>query len=142
MIDDLRFVGIDFGTKRIGIAISDPLNMFATPIATIENNPAFWKKFFDILKDYKIKAFVVGYPLKENGENSVLIPEVEKFIERLEKKFRLPIIKVDERYSSSIAEQQILDSVTSRKKRRDKGLIDRKAAAVFLQDFLDENGAH
>jgi len=49
---------------------------------------------------------------------------------------------VDERYSSSIAEQQILESVTSRKKRRDKGLIDRKAAAVFLQDFLDENGAH
>ena len=48
MIDDLRFVGIDFGTKRIGIAISDPLNMFATPLATIENNPAFWKKFFDI----------------------------------------------------------------------------------------------
>ena len=138
MTDEKRYVGLDFGTKRIGVAISDPLGWFATPLATIDNNPDFWKKFYMLIKDYKIKAFVVGYPLKETGEVSSIIKDVDKFIERLEKKFRLPVIKVDERYSSLIAEQQILQSVTSKKKRRDKGLIDRNAAAVILKDFLEE----
>ncbi len=141
MTNEERYVGIDFGTRRIGIAISDPMGWFATPLATIENTPLFWKSFFELLKEYKIKAFVVGYPLKESGEVSSIIKEVDEFIARLEKKFRLPVIKVDERYSSSIAEQQILETVTSRKKRRDKGLIDRNAAAVILKDFL-ENSEH
>ena len=138
MTDEKRYVGIDYGTVRIGVAISDPLGWFATPLATIDNNPDFWRKFFELLKDYKINAFVVGYPLKESGEASSIIKEVEKFIERLEKKFRLPVSKVDERYSSMIAEQQIVESVKSKKKRRDKGLIDRNAAAVILKDFLEE----
>ena len=138
MTDEKRFVGIDFGIKRIGVAVSDPLGWFATPLATIENNPDFWKKFFNLLRDYNIEAFVVGYPLKESGEVSAIIEEVDKFIQRLEKKFRLPVIKVDERYSSSIAERQILESVKSKKKRRDKGLVDRNAAAIILKDFLEE----
>ncbi len=138
MTDEKRFVGIDFGIKRIGVAVSDPLGWFATPLATIENNSDFWKKFFNMLRDYKIEAFVVGYPLKESGEVSAIIEEVDKFIQRLEKKFRLPVIKVDERYSSSIAERQILESVKSKKKRREKGLVDRNAAAIILKDFLEE----
>ncbi len=135
-----RYVAIDYGEKRIGVAISDPLGIIATPLATIENNQLFWKNFKKTVAPYKIKAFVVGYPVKENGEKTALTPLVEKFAETLKKKFGKEVIFADERYSSAIAEEQIISSVKSKKKRRDKSLIDKKAAAVILQSFLDENG--
>ena len=133
-----RYIGIDYGTKRIGIAVSDPLEMFATPIATIENNQNFWKRFKEILVPYKIRAFVLGYPLKEDGSESVLSSEIRKFADAVKKKFNKEVILIDERYSSSIAERQIIETVKSKKKRQDKSLVDKKAAAVILQSFLDE----
>ena len=133
-----RYIGIDYGTKRIGIAVSDPLEMFATPLATIENNQNFWKRFKEILAPYKIRAFVLGYPLKEDGSESVLSSEIRKFADAVKKKFNKEVILIDERYSSSIAEQQIIETVKSKKKRQDKSLVDKKAAAVILQSFLDE----
>jgi putative Holliday junction resolvase len=135
--DKGRYIAIDFGLKRIGIAVSDPLEMFATPLATIPNDDKFWIKLKELLKPYKIKAFILGYPLKESGEKTIITEEVEKFAETLKKKFNKEVIFEDERYSSSIAEEQILETVASRKKRRDKSLIDKKAAAVILQSFLD-----
>ena len=138
---DERYIAIDYGTKRIGVAVSDPLEMFATPLTTIVNNNEFWKNFKQAVAPYKIKAFVLGMPLKENGEPGVLSEEVEDFAAKLKKKFNKKIIFVDERYSSSIAEEQILQSVKSKKKRRDKSLVDKKAAAVILQFFLDEKSS-
>jgi putative Holliday junction resolvase len=133
-----RYIGIDYGVKRIGIAVSDPLGMFAVPLETISNNQNFWKDFKKLLEPYKIKAFVLGLPLKESGESYALTEEVKKFGETLKKKFNKDVIFFDERYSSSIAESQIIESVPSKKKRRDKSLVDKKAAAVILQDFLNE----
>ena len=112
--------------------------MFATPLATIENNQNFWKRFKEILAPYKIRAFVLGYPLKEDGSESVLSSEIRKFADAVKKKFNKEVILIDERYSSSIAEQQIIETVKSKKKRQDKSLVDKKAAAVILQSFLDE----
>ncbi len=133
-----RFVAIDYGTKRIGLAISDPLEMFAVPLDVLQNDNRFWINLKRSLAPYKIKAFVLGYPLKENGEKTSLSDEVRKFSETLKKKFGKDVILIDERYSSSIAEEQIAVTVKSKKKRRDKGLIDMKAAAVILQSYLDE----
>ncbi len=137
MIEQKRLLGIDYGAKRVGIAITDPLRMFAYGLLTINNDANFWKKFDKLFVDYDVETVVLGYPLKESGERSSSTELIEKFHSELEKRIKLPIVLVDERYSSVIAKQQILESVTSKKKRRDKGLVDKNAAAIILKEYLD-----
>ncbi len=134
-----RILAIDYGEKRIGIAISDPLKIFAIPLITIENNNKFWEKFLSLFNEYNIVQIVLGYPLKEDGTKSKITLKVEEFKKKLKNKVKQPIEFVDERYSSSIATEQIIESVKSKKKRRDKSLIDKNAAAVILNDFLNNN---
>ena len=137
MIEQKRLLGIDYGAKRVGIAITDPLRMFAYGLTTILNDSNFWKNFDKLFLDYEVETIVLGYPLKESGARSSSTELIEKFKIELESKVKLPIVLVDERYSSVIAKQQILESVTSKKKRRDKGLVDKNAAAIILQEYLD-----
>ncbi len=137
MIEQKRLLGIDYGAKRVGIAITDPLRMFAYGLTTINNDKNFWKNLEKLFVDYDVETIVLGYPLKESGEKSTSTELIEKFQAELESKIKLPIVLVDERYSSVIAQQQILESVPSKKKRRDKGLVDKNAAAIILQDYLD-----
>ncbi len=132
-----RILAIDYGEKRIGIAISDPLKIFAIPLTTILNNKNFWNEFIKIFEKYNIVEIILGYPLKEDGTKSSITLKVEEFENKLKNKIKLPIKLVDERYSSSIATEQIIESVKSKKKRRDKSLIDKNAAAVILSDFLN-----
>ena len=131
-----RILSVDFGEKRIGIAISDPLKMFAIPLITIENNNLFFNKLKEIIEEYNFVKIVLGYPLKEDGTKTILTDKVEEFKTKLVEQFKIEVIYVDERYSSSIAWEQIKVSVKSKKKRRDKSLIDKNAAAVILEDFL------
>ncbi len=132
-----RIICIDYGIKRIGIAITDPLRLFASPLITIENNSNLWKELQKLFDEYSVERIVLGYPLKESGEKSESTLLVEKFREELEKKVKIPIEYYDERYSSDIAKKNILESVVSKKKRRDKSLVDKNAASVILQDYLD-----
>ena len=132
-----RILAIDYGEKRIGIAISDPLKIFAIPLKTILNNKNFWNELIEIFKKYNIVEIILGYPLKEDGTKSSITLKVEEFENKLKNKIKLPVKLVDERYSSSIATEQIIESVKSKKKRRDKSLIDKNAAAVILSDFLN-----
>ena len=132
-----RVLAIDYGEKRIGIAISDPLKIFAIPLTTLENNKNFWNEFIKIFEKYNIVEIILGYPLKEDGTKSSITLKVEEFENKLKNKIKLPVKLVDERYSSSIAAEQIIESVKSKKKRRDKSLIDKNAAAVILSDFLN-----
>lgn len=131
-----RILAFDYGEKRIGIAISDPLKMFAIPLKTIRNGSRFWDELKNITQKYNIIKIVIGYPLKEDGSKSKITTLVEKFAEQIKEKIKIDIELIDERYSSSIAWEQILESVPSKKKRRDKALIDKNAAAVILEDFL------
>lgn len=133
-----RYLGIDYGEKRIGLALTDPLGMFSFPLKTLENNKTFWIEFNKVLREYNIVKIILGYPLKENGEKSGSTLAVEKFCEELSKKVAIEIEYFDERYSSEIAKSRILDSVSSRKKRKDKSLVDKNAAAVILEDYLRE----
>ena len=137
--DTERILAIDYGEKRIGIAITDPLNMFSIPLTTINNNPNFLIGFEKIFKQYNIQKIVVGYPVNEDGSKTKLTKEIEKFSRRLKSKFNKEIIFIDERYSSAIAWEHIKEGVTSKKKRRNKALIDMNAAAVILEDFLKNN---
>ncbi len=132
-----RILAIDYGTRRIGIAITDPLRMFSIPLSTIPNDRNIWTALLRIFDSYEIELVVIGYPLKESGEKSSSTEMVEKFRDELEKKIQQEIIFIDERYSSEIAQQRILELVPSKKKRRDKSLVDKNAAAVILQSYLD-----
>lgn len=136
-MNEQRLLAIDFGKKRIGIAVTDPLNLFAYPLITISNDTKFWDNLLKIISEYHVVKLIIGYPLKENGDESLSSKEVLKFQEELEKKSNLPIELMDERYSSEIARQRIIKTVPSKKKRRDKTLLDKNAAAVILEDYLN-----
>jgi len=133
-----RILAIDYGMKRIGLALSDPLKIFAYPFITLKNDNNFILALTDVIKAQSVSEIVIGYPLRENGEKSSSTLEVEKFVQRLKEKIKLNIVLRDERYTSELAKQNILQSVTKKKKRQDKGLVDRNAASIILQEYLDE----
>jgi putative Holliday junction resolvase len=136
-LNEQRILAIDFGEKRIGFAITDPLNMFGYPLVTVPNDNKFWNELSKVILEYKVVKIILGYPLKESGGQSTSSKAVLKFKEELEKRITLPIELVDERYSSSIARDRIIQTVSSKKKRRDKSLLDKNAAAVMLEDYLN-----
>lgn len=132
-----RIMAIDYGEKRVGIAVTDPLRLFAYPLTTLKNDDHFIANLKKLLEEYVCERIVLGYPLKESGEHSSSTELVLKFKEELIGITSLPIELVDERYSSSVAQQRIIESVKSRKKRRDKSLVDQNAASVILEDYLN-----
>ena len=136
-----RILAIDYGEKRIGFAISDPLKIFAIPLVTLENDSALLNKIKKLFEEYNFTEIIIGYPLKEDGSKTKLTDDVEKFKIEIENQFKIPVQFVDERYSSAIAWEHIKTSVSSKKKRKDKSLIDRKAAAVILEDYLKTIGS-
>ncbi|TSA28042.1 MAG: Holliday junction resolvase RuvX [Ignavibacteriales bacterium] len=137
ILNEERILAIDFGTKRIGLAVTDPLNIFAYPLITLSNDSKFIEKLKKIIEEYHIVKIILGYPLKESGAESTSSLSVLKFKTELENKIDLKIELIDERYSSSIARERIIQSVVSKKKRRDKSLLDKNAAAVILEDYLN-----
>jgi len=133
-----RFLAIDYGLKRIGLALCDPLFTFAYPFKTVLNGQNLWKELKEIISVQSVTKIILGLPVKENGKDTSISAEVLKFKNQLESKFKIEVILRDERYTSSIAQEFILKSVTKKSKRREKGLVDRSAAAIILQDYLDE----
>ncbi len=131
-----RLLGIDYGEKRIGLALTDPLMMFAYPHDTIPNDQKIVENLRKVIDEFGVTEIVLGYPLKESGERTRISQRIDEFTNMLKNKFRLPVHLADERYSSSIAQERIISAVSSKKKRRDKGLIDKNAAAVILEDYL------
>lgn len=138
-MEEARILAIDFGEKRIGIAITDPLNLFAYPLITINNDSGFMKNLKALLDQYKVVKILIGNPVKEDGGEARIFDQIINLKNEIETKFNIPIEIVDERYSSEIARQRIIESVKSKKKRRDKSLVDKNAAAVILEDYLRSN---
>ncbi len=135
-IEQKRIIAIDYGEKRIGFSITDPLRLFSYPLITLQNDGKLFNRIKEILTEYICDTIVIGLPVKENGEHTFVTELVLKFKEKLSTITNLPIEMVDERYSSSIAQQRIIESVKSKKKRRDKSLVDKNAACVILEDYL------
>jgi putative pre-16S rRNA nuclease len=133
-----RILAIDYGKKRIGLALSDPLLTFAYPFKTISNSVNLWKELTDLIKEKEVVKIILGYPLKVDGGFSTITDEVIKFKRSLEQRVNCEILFRDERYTSLIAKERILQSVTKKSKRREKGLIDQNSAAILLQDYLSE----
>ena len=132
--EEERILGIDYGQKRIGIAISDPLRLIAYPLETVER-----KRIEDsirrILEKYSIEYVVIGYPLRTDGKLGEREEEVKSFAEKIKEKFNINTKLWDERYTTIEAERIIRD--IGKKPSRDKGRVDRVAASLILQSYLD-----
>jgi putative Holliday junction resolvase len=132
-----RFISIDYGKKRIGVAVSDPLNLTARGIDTLNNDETFLQKFSKIISEFNPQAIVVGMPYMPSGDVGERAKEVIKFSNFIKDKFSIPIILWDERYTSKVAVDTMIKSGVKKKKRARKENIDRIAAAILLQEYLD-----
>jgi putative Holliday junction resolvase len=133
-----RILGIDFGTKRIGIAITDPLQIFASPLKTVRNH-----EFYDFIEEYikteSIEEFVIGYPMTLNNQASESVKYINPFIRKLNRLFpEIPVNKVDERFTSGMALKTMIEGGVKKKERRDKAMVDKISASIILQSFLDK----
>ncbi|MBI1224469.1 MAG: Holliday junction resolvase RuvX [Bacteroidetes bacterium] len=132
-----RIMGIDYGTKRTGIAVTDPLQIIASGLTTVPTHELF-EFIAKYLKEEEVEAIVVGEPLHPDGNPAQIADQVKGFVNKLRKQY--PDIQVhmqDERYTSNMAKQIILQSGANRKKRQDKSLVDKVSAAIILEDFLN-----
>ena len=132
-----RVMAIDFGEKRIGIALSDPLFTFAYPYTTILNDTKLFKNLEQMILEKSINKIVLGLPSNAKQASAKLAEKVKKFQNELVEKFKVEVILWDEEYTSIIAEQRIIESVARKKKRKNKALIDQNAAAIILEEYLD-----
>mgnify|MGYP000530300526 CR=1 FL=1 len=133
-----RIMSIDYGKRRTGIAVSDPMQMIAIGLDTVETK-VLWDFISNYFLEEQVVELVVGEPLLENGMAAQNLPRVQAFIRTFEKKY--PSIKVtlqDERYTSREAKRTIINSGINKKKRRDKGLVDKIAAVIILQQYIEK----
>lgn len=135
--NETRVMAIDYGIKRLGIALSDSLKMFAYPHKTINNDSLTFSEIQKIIQEKKIINIVLGLPNEVRPTATSIVKNVHEFKEKLEQKFKLNVILWDESYTSTIAQQRIIESVNKKSKRQNKGLLDMHSAAVFLQEYLD-----
>jgi putative holliday junction resolvase len=132
----LRFLGIDHGTRRIGLAYGDDIGV-ATPLGAISADDAAkrWAGLAAVVKERRITEVVLGHPINMDGSSGPKALEVEAFARRIQSEFGLPVHLVDERLTSYEAESTIPPS--KRRAVRKTGLVDSRAATIILQDFLD-----
>ncbi len=129
-------LAIDYGEKRVGVAVTDPLSIFATGLETLNADDSLIPQLKKITADYDVKEIIVGLPLTLKGEKGSAANQVIQFVDRLQKEISIPIILRDERFTSSLATQTIRDLGVGKKKRREKGKVDEIAAVILLQDYL------
>jgi len=130
-------MGIDFGEKRIGIALSDPLFIFAYPFITLQNDSAFINNLSKIISEKNIAKIILGLPSLKFKSSAELSKKVQKLKQEIETKFKIVVILWDEEYSSAIAKEKVIESVTKKSKRRNKDLLDKHSAAIILQEYLE-----
>ena len=134
-----KALGIDYGKKRVGIAISDSLQIIASALTTIDT-PNIFTFLKDLLEKEEIDCFVVGEPKNLDGTPTDSTVITKEFVAKLSKKYpHISIKRIDERFTSKIAKQSILDAGIKKMKRRDKALVDKVSAAIILQSHLDAN---
>ena len=133
-----RIIGIDVGQKRIGLAVTDPLRLFATGLDTVPVGKIF-SYLAEYIKKEKVDLFVVGSPLTMNNQPSESVKYVDPFVRKLVKTFdSIPVKRIDERFTSRMAKQAIIDSGIRKEARRNKAMVDQISAVIILQSFLDQ----
>ena len=131
-----KAVGIDYGTKRIGISISDSSQIIATSLCAIENKHIF-SFLKELLEKEEVDTIVIGEAKNLDTTETDSSKQIYQFVEKLKNQFPKILIKtIDERFTSKIAFQSIIDSGIKKKKRKNKSLIDKVSATIILQDYL------
>ena len=135
-------MAFDYGTKRIGIAVTDPLQIIATALTTIHPN-----EIIDFIKKYQqgevIEKFVVGTPLQMNGSPSQSAPHVVGFVRSLKKNFPdIPVVTIDERFTSKMASSVIAQSGLGKARKQQKSLVDQISAVIILQTYMESSYLH
>ena len=135
-----RVLSIDYGVRRTGLAVTDPLKIIAGGLATVET-PQLMKFLQEYLKKEPVERFVVGLPKQTNGKDSDNLPRVRDFVVKLAKAFpSIPIDMWDERYTSVLAHQAMLQSGIGKKARQNKALVDEISATIILQGWMEGRG--
>lgn len=135
----MRILAIDYGRKRMGIAVTDPSQIIAQGLETV---PA--AEIFDFLKKYflteEVERIIVGEPFHEDGNPAQLAEEINLFCKKIERMFpEIPVSREDERYTSSMAKEFVMNSGLKKKDRRDKSRVDKIAAALILEGWMNRN---
>jgi putative Holliday junction resolvase len=134
-----RILSIDYGKKRTGIAVTDAMQIIANGLATVSTS-----ELFDYLKNYisqeEVERVIIGKPLQTNGQPSENLQRVVQFVNRWRKAVpAIPIEYVDERFTSVLAHQVMIDGGLRKKARQDKALVDRISATIMLEDYLRQS---
>jgi putative Holliday junction resolvase len=129
-------MAIDYGLKRTGLAVTDPLKIIATGLTTVES-----PKLFSFLKSYfekeEVEFILVGEPKNWDESDTHATPLVKKFISKFKREFpKIPVKTIDERYTSKLAQQSMLEMGLKKKQRQNKSLVDEIAATIMLQEYL------
>lgn len=132
-----RLLSIDYGKKRTGIAVSDPLQIIANGLITVETS-----KLFEFLEDYlkkeEVESIIVGLPKQMNGQPSENMKRIEPFVNRLKKLYpKINIEYFDERFTSKLAHQAMIDGGLKKQDRRNKELVDEISATIILQGYME-----
>lgn len=134
----MRMLGVDYGTVRIGLALSDPMGMLATPLEVLPASQGHQKNAAAIVRicqEKEVQRIVMGWPLHMNGDAGALTPQIAKFIEVIQSLSEIPVVTWDERMTTVTAQQGLRGAGASRK--RSKQMVDAIAAQVLLQHYLD-----
>jgi len=132
-----RIIGIDYGTKRIGLAVTDPLQIFASPLETVSTHE-FYTFMARYLEKETVDSFVIGFPVQMNNQPSESVDQLKPFIKKLKSTYPgKEIHLVDERFTSRLAMQAMIEGGVSKSNRKDKALVDKISASIILQSFLD-----
>jgi putative Holliday junction resolvase len=133
----MRILGIDYGSKRLGLSVCDELGITAQGLTTVvrKDMGRDLDKIAHYIDEYGIEKIVVGYPVRLDGTQGIQCEKVDRFAERLESRFGLPVIKWDESLSTKEAERILIEADMSRKKR--KKVVDKIAAYIILQGYLE-----
>ncbi len=138
-----KYLGIDYGSKRVGIAVSDENKKYSFSRDFILNDGKFFGNLLKIIIEEKIEKIVLGYPLNFKSEKTIQTEAVEKFRSDLETRLKknnieAEVVYFDERLTSKIAQESLINSGLSKKKRQEKGRVDSISAQIILQDFIDK----
>lgn len=132
-----RIMAIDYGKKRVGVAVTDPLQLIASRLETIDT-VSVWKFLDDYFAREQVELVLVGYPVQLNNQPSESLRYINPFIKTFQQKYAIEIRQVDERFTSKMAFRSMIDAGLKRKQRQDKGTVDGVSATIILQSFLEQ----
>lgn len=132
-----RIMAIDYGKKRVGVAVTDPLQLIANRLETVDTD-LIWRFLDEYFLKEAVDLILIGYPVQLNNQPSEALRYINPFVKKFQQKYAIEIRQVDERFSSKMAFQSMIDAGLRKSQRQDKGTIDGVSATILLQSFLEQ----